>query len=198
MRKLLLVVLIVFSFNIAFAEMQVEHNYKDFSEGEQIKISVIITHDSGSNAFDVAEMVPYGWQIQDWSIRNNNSAVPFETAAQEYLGKTYNMNHWIFNKESSHEILLDYTVSGKQAGNYGFVSIWTCLNSFGSEDFTVNVKEKQSTNSNRITGFAVNTLPEGVEPVEQAVPAVVEPKTQKMNLAGFFSAYLRDLGLLSN
>ena len=75
-QLILLISLVILS--SALGEVNVEHSFGTFEEGENIVISVVIEPDSKLKQFDIAEMIPVDWEIQDWEIKGYDSKISYE------------------------------------------------------------------------------------------------------------------------
>ncbi len=166
MKKLLLLVLIIFIIPLALADPSISIDMpREVEKGTSFKVILTIDTDS-EDKFDIAVFIPEDWEIVDWDI-TPKLGVDFETSAQEFLGEEHNMNHWKFNSVSD-EIVIEYTVDAKNIGKYEFITLWMCPSGFDYisnkiEVVAPKVEEHSSSSTSSITGFVVKEI-ESKEP----------------------------------
>ncbi|MBI4170160.1 MAG: hypothetical protein HY514_00560 [Candidatus Aenigmarchaeota archaeon] len=97
-------------------------------------VSFTINPEGSLTAFDLADFVPNGWNLNDWSVSGySRSDVTFDSQVRDYQGKTRNGLHWKFSKAFSSPITLAYTMTAPAAtGGYEFIAVWTYPGGFNS------------------------------------------------------------------
>lgn len=151
MRFLLAAILVLMAIPFAMADVSVNHFVEESHSGEPIYVHAVVRADANTSMFDIGEFIPETWTIEDWSVQNYDKAeVLFSSEQGEFLGNEYNINHWTFDK-LTHDIILDFKISPKSAGNYELVSLWFYPDGFDMDRTEFTVTEKSSP----LTGYAV-------------------------------------------
>ncbi len=104
-------------------------------------VSFTINPEGSLTAFDLADFVPNGWNLNDWSVSGySKSDVTFDSQVRDYQGKTRNGLHWKFSKAFSSAVTLTYTMTAPAAaGSYEFIAVWTYPGGFNSKPASLNV-----------------------------------------------------------
>lgn len=141
MKKILFLALLVMSTAVFAASV-------DRSMPERVEPSTTFTATFTINpegtlsAFDLADFVPNGWNLNDWSVSGySKSDVVYDSQVREYQGKTRNGLHWAFKKPLNAPVTLSYTMTAPAAqGTYEFIAVWTYPSGFNSKTSSLRVE----------------------------------------------------------
>ncbi len=130
----------------AFADPAVERSGQVANlPGSSFPVAFTISAgDSPLSAFDLAEFVPSGWTITNWSISGYpKDHISIDTRSRSYQGKVYNAYHWKFSSEFANSIVLSYQLSipsGAQNGSeHSVVTLWIYPGGFNSKTTAIRI-----------------------------------------------------------
>ena len=98
-------------------------------------VTFTINPEGSLTAFDLADFVPSGWILNDWSVSGySKSDVAYDSQTRDYQGKTRNGLHWSFTKPFGSPITLSYAMNAPAlTGTYEFIAVWTYPGGFNSK-----------------------------------------------------------------
>src|SRR3989338_1036954 len=119
----------------------------------EFTVSFTINPEGALTAFDLADFVPNGWNLNSWSVSGySRSDVKFDSQVREYQGQTRNGLHWALNKSFSNPVTLSYTITAPAStGSYEFIAVWTYPGGFNSKTSSLTVGAAPSTPSTPTT-----------------------------------------------
>lgn len=121
----------------------------------EVKITI---NPNSAEKFDLAEIIPNGWEIEMWDI-NSDLDVSYEN--NDFKGRV--VNHWSFDSISE-EIELIYKLKIREIGNFNFETVIIYPYGFHREinELKVN-EEKNDLKSSPLTGLFVGNHMEVLE-----------------------------------
>jgi hypothetical protein len=75
--------------------------------------------------FDIAELLPVGWELVDWSASGNASAVKFEHSTTSYIGSVREVYKWSFSEAAANGVEVKYTAIPRRAGSFNITTMTT-------------------------------------------------------------------------
>jgi hypothetical protein len=146
LRKLLLAIIFtVFLISAANAQLIAIHELpSDFAYGADSQGKIIVSP-TGESKFDISLMLPVTWEITDWSVTGNISAVTFEKTTVSYKDKVNEAFHWLFNGPTTSDVVLTYSTKPMSTGNHNITTLWFYSGGFGSKDDSIFVSGERQT-----------------------------------------------------
>lgn len=144
LRKLLLAMIFTLFFvSAANAQLIAIHELpQEFSYGTDT-IGKITVSQTDETKFDISLMLPVTWEVTDWSVTGNISAVTFEKTTVSYKDKVSEAFHWLFNGPTTSDVVLTYKTKPMSTGNHNITMLWFYSGGFGSKDDSVFVSGEQ-------------------------------------------------------
>jgi hypothetical protein len=138
-RSLLSIALLIFALSMASAQVSVDRQVPAgivADEGFTITLTVTVTV---TGTFDIAELVPEGWQITNWGASGNSSRVRFEVLSVPYRGEQKSAYHWKFDEPVGKQVVLSYTIrpSSGYSGFQTLTYVYTFPGGFTANDYTL-------------------------------------------------------------
>jgi len=105
-------------------------------------VTFTINPEGTLSAFDIADFVPNGWTLNEWSVSGYaRSDVAYDSQVREYQGKMRNGLHWALNKSFSAPVTLSYTMNAPASqAVYEFIAVWTYPGGFNSKTSNLRVE----------------------------------------------------------
>jgi hypothetical protein len=75
--------------------------------------------------FDIAELLPVGWELTDWGVSGNASAVKFEHSTTSYIGSVREVYKWSFSEAAPNGAEVRYTAIPRRAGSFNITTMTT-------------------------------------------------------------------------
>jgi hypothetical protein len=124
-KIIFLIVISLLVISISAAEIDVS---RTASESIQVNEPYTATLKTGTvtySQFDIAELLPVGWELVDWSVSGNASAVNFEHSTTSYIGSVREVYKWSFSEAAANGIELGYTAIPRRAGSFNITTMLT-------------------------------------------------------------------------
>ena len=141
-----------------------------------LTVSFTISPTETVSSFDLAELIPETWAINDWYVSGfDKNNIDLDTQeSQAFMGSTYKGYHWKFNADFSSTVTLTYNLNVPvYSGNYGFVGIWTYSGGFSKDERTLTVGTASTTTvpPTTTTTTTTSTVPT-ILPPEIRIPPI--------------------------
>ena len=152
MRVILFALIFVLVVSAVYAEPSINKEMPlETEEGTTIEIRIIITPNS-VDRFDIAEMIPLGWEIDTWNV---NPDVDVSLNSREHRDKL--INHWNFNSVFE-DVELTYNLKAEEVGEFDFKTIFIYPIGMHEELNELTVYEKSENEiSSPLTGRFIGT-----------------------------------------
>jgi hypothetical protein len=112
--------------NISFAEVEVSNSFDDSLQVDESFTSRLSTTAVSNPEFDISELLPSGWEITDWSVSGNQSAVIFsKEGTVSYGGTVREVYKWKFSSPAPNGIEIQYTAIPRRGGNFNITTVIT-------------------------------------------------------------------------
>jgi len=137
LKALLVVFSLIFLISAANSLLNVERQAPPTAVTDAGYTVNLVIKPENLTTFDIAEMLPTDWAIENWTVSGNTSKVRYEVLSVPYRGEQKSAYHWRFNQTS--EVHLSYTVKPKP-GFIGFqtlVNVYTYPGGFDAKEYTL-------------------------------------------------------------
>ena len=101
------------------------------------QIIAININTENTTKFDVVEILPYGWEITNWTANVGN--VMSESKDVNYNNMLSSAFRWKFDG-ANQDVVLTYTLKPTTMGQQKITTVWTYPEGFGSNDYVILVK----------------------------------------------------------
>lgn len=139
-------------------------------------LTVTFTIKPGTEAitnFDLAELLPQGWTVSEWSVTGiAKDDVTFDAQDQTWREATYSGNHWEFDEISSDVTVTYKTTTGSEA-EYNIIAIWTWPGGYDKAERELTVGTP--------TGDETPTPPPSTTPTDTTPTETTTPTEQPMD-----------------
>ena len=136
-RLLLVIIFTVFLISAANAQLiAINELPQEFSYGTDTQGKITVSP-TGESKFDISLMLPVTWEITDWSVTGNISAVTFEKTTVSYKDKVSEAFHWFFDGPTTKDIVLTYKTKPMSTGEHNITLLWFYSGGFGSKDDSI-------------------------------------------------------------
>ncbi len=158
MRIIIIALICLFVISVVYAEPSIYRDMpSEIEENTILEVKITINPNS-EEKFDLAEIIPNGWEIETWNV-NSDLDVSYEN--REFKGRV--VNHWGFNSVSE-KVELKYTLTVEDYGNFDFQTILIYPGGIYEESNELKVnEEKNDLKPSPITGMLVGTHMEVLE-----------------------------------
>jgi len=136
-KEILLGLIFILALPVVFAKIEVNMatpTSVGFNQSAAFKIIVSSTEEK----FDIAQIIPAGWQIISWGTEGiAKEELTAETKEIEYAGNPSTAYHWASSKAGTFNIT--FTLVPLSFGQQEITTLWVYPGSFDSKSFSINV-----------------------------------------------------------
>ncbi|MBI3190126.1 hypothetical protein HYZ41_00320 [archaeon] len=147
MKKIMIAVLMFVLMGTAAFAVTVDRSMpSSVDPSSSFTVSFNINPEGTLTGFDLADFVPNGWNLNDWSVTGYlKSDITYDSQSKEYQGATRNVLHWKFNKNMTSAATLTYTMSAPSTtGTYDLIALWLYPGGFNSKTSSLAVGTQQA------------------------------------------------------
>lgn len=142
LKKIALVILVsLLVLSIANAQIGIVKDIpEEFKVREASTVQITIKPVS-YESFDIAELLPVGWEISSWEASGNFSMVILEHTKTSYLDSVREVYTWSSTGPTNQDIVITYTFTPRSVGTYNITTVTTYSPppGFDTEDMQVSV-----------------------------------------------------------
>jgi hypothetical protein len=141
-NKLFLVAVVsVFLFSIANAAVIVERSANASATNQSLFAVSLSIMPVDTSKYDIAELFPVGWSLNDWQVSGNDTLVTFEQQQTIYQGSQVQMFHWNFSDNKNALLTYDITPPPGVTGQTKLISVVVYPGGFNTNTYLLTVKE---------------------------------------------------------
>ena len=139
-RLTIFCILMFFVISFAFADVNVQKTSPERIEINQPFEVTIQIYLSDASTLDFSEMLPQGWEIQEWNVIGAEYNSEKETKV--FMGRTREIYLWTFRDLNTEQITITYTAIPEQTGNFDLISLWITPENFETSSANIFVVEE--------------------------------------------------------
>ncbi|MDD5239403.1 MAG: hypothetical protein PHH61_02980 [Candidatus Nanoarchaeia archaeon] len=144
MKKLLFLLIFAAALvSAANAQLVVTHELPAQATFDETYTGTVTVSATDESKFDISLLLPVTWEITDWSVTGNISAVKFEKTTVSYKDKVSESFHWLFDGPTTNNIVLTYQSKPLSTGAHNITLLWFYEGGFGSKDDVMYVSGEQ-------------------------------------------------------